>query len=150
MSSSVNIKNKKAFFNYEILEKYEAGLQLTGTEIKSIRNGKASINEAYCYFKNGELFVKNMYIAEYEQGTFYNHEPRRERKLLLHKQELQKLEKKLEQKGLTIIPLRLYINKRGWAKLEIGLAKGKKLYDKRETIKERDVKRDLGRKLKNF
>ncbi len=150
MSNSVNIKNKKAFFNYEILEKYEAGLQLTGTEIKSIRNGKAGINEAYCYFKNGELFVKNMYIAEYEQGTFYNHEPRRERKLLLHKKELRKLEKKLEQKGLTIIPLRLYINKRGWAKLEIGLAKGKKLYDKRETIKERDIKRDLGRKLKNF
>ncbi|RMG83782.1 MAG: SsrA-binding protein SmpB, partial [Bacteroidetes bacterium] len=149
MSNSVNIKNKKAFFNYEILEKYEAGLQLTGTEIKSIRNGKAGINEAYCYFKNGELFVKNMYIAEYEQGTFYNHEPRRERKLLLHKKELRKLEKKLEQKGLTIIPLRLYINKRGWAKLEIGLAKGKKLYDKRETIKERDIKRDLGRKLKN-
>ncbi len=146
--NNINIVNRKARFEYEFLETFIAGIVLTGTEIKSIRNGKASIAEAYCFLKNGELFIKNMYIAEYEQGTYNNHDPLRVRKLLLNKHELKKLERKKKDVGITIIPVRLFINEKGLAKLEIALAKGKKLHDKRQSIKERDVKRDLARKFK--
>lgn len=141
----VNIRNKKASFEYQFIETYVAGIQLTGTEIKSIRQGKVSLQEGYCFFNKGELFVKGMHIAKYEQGTHYNHEPVRDRKLLLQKKELRKLETKSEEKGLTIIPIRIFTNDRGLAKVEIALAKGKKLYDKRESIKEKDVKRDMER-----
>ncbi len=146
--NNINIVNRKARFEYEFLETFIAGIVLTGTEIKSIRNGKASIAEAYCFLKNGELFIKNMYIAEYEQGSYNNHDPLRVRKLLLNKHELKKLERKKKDVGITIIPVRLFINEKGLAKLEIALAKGKKLHDKRQSIKERDVKRDLARKFK--
>ncbi len=145
MSNKVRIKNKKASFEYFLLEKFVAGMVLTGTEIKSIRAGKASIKEAYCAFHKGELFVRNMHIAEYAYGTYNNHEPKRERKLLLTSRELDKLESKLNEKGLTLIPVVLFINEKGLAKLEIALAKGKKLYDKRETLKAKDSKRDLER-----
>lgn len=147
-NNKVNITNKKAFFNYEILDKYTAGIRLQGTEIKSIRLGKASLVDAYCSFENQELFVINLNISEYVLGTIYNHIPRRTRKLLLEKSELIKLRRSAEQKGLTIIPLRLFINDKGLAKLEIALARGKKEYDKRETIKDRDNKRDLDRYMK--
>jgi SsrA-binding protein len=141
---TVNIKNRQATFHYEILDKYVAGLVLKGTEIKSIREGKANLTDGYCYFHNGELFVKGISISAYAEGTHYNHDPLRERKLLMKKAELRKLESKLE-KGLTLVPLRLFINERGYAKLEIALARGKKLFDKRQTIKERDVQRELNR-----
>ncbi len=146
MQKPINIQNKKARFEYEILEKYTAGMVLTGTEIKSIRASKASIAESFCEFNDqGELFVINMNIEEYTYGTHYNHRPKAERKLLLNKRELKKLAKDVETKGLTIVPLKLFINEKGLAKLEIALAKGKKIYDKRETIKDRDNKRDLDR-----
>jgi SsrA-binding protein len=145
MANKVNIKNKKASFEFFLLEKFVAGLVLTGTEIKSVRSSKASISEAYCAFIGGELFVRNMHIAEYDYGTYNNHEPKRERKLLLTKRELKKLQSKLNEKGLTLIPTFLFINDKGLAKLEIALAKGKKLYDKRETLKQKDTKRDLER-----
>jgi SsrA-binding protein len=141
----VNIKNKKASFEFFFLEEYTAGMVLTGTEIKSIREGKVSMADAYCIFHKSELYVKNLNISKYDNGTYYNHEPLRERKLLLSKRELRKLESKLTDKGLTIIPTRLFINDRGLAKLDLALAKGKKLYDKRESIKEKDVKRDQER-----
>lgn len=141
----VNIKNKKASFEFFFLEEYTAGMVLTGTEIKSIREGKVSMADAYCIFHKSELYIKNLNISKYDNGTYYNHEPLRERKLLLSKRELRKLESKLTDKGLTIIPTRLFINDRGLAKLDLALAKGKKLYDKRESIKEKDVKRDLER-----
>jgi len=144
-SSQISIKNRKARFEYHFLETYTAGLKLMGTEIKSIREGKVNLQEAYCYFHNQELFIKQMHISPYSQGTHYNHEPTRERKLLLKKKELAKLESKMNEKGLTIIPTRLFINNRGLAKLDIALAKGKKLYDKREDIKQKDVKRELDR-----
>lgn len=144
-SKSINIKNRKASFEFSFIEIYSAGIALMGTEIKSIRQSKASLQEAYCYFKDGELFIKGMNIAHYEQGTFSNHDPLRERKLLLKKRELSKLEEALQDKGLTIIPLRLFTTDRGFAKLEIALAKGKKLYDKRESIKEKDTKKELAR-----
>ena len=151
MKNTVNIKNKKAKFEYEILDKYTAGIVLTGTEIKSIRDSKASIAESFCEFnEQGELFVINMTIQEYVYGNYYNHAPKAERKLLLNKRELKKLEKEVRNVGLTIVPLRLYINEKGYAKLDIALAKGKKLYDKRDTIKDRDNKRDLDRIKKNF
>jgi len=150
MSSPIKIKNKKASFEYEFIETFTAGIQLQGTEIKSIRNGKASIMEGYCFLRKGEIFIKNMFIAEYKQGTYNNHEPRRERKLLLQKIELNKLERKMKDKGLTIIPTLLFISNSGYAKLNIALAKGKKLYDKRETLKAKDNKRDLDRLKKNF
>ena len=151
MQKPINIKNKKARFQYEILEKYVAGIVLTGTEIKSIRNSKASIAESFCEFNGrGELFVVNMYIEEYIYGTHFNHKPRAERKLLLNKRELKKLHKEVKNTGLTIVPLRLFINDKGFAKLEIALARGKKLFDKREVIKDRDNKRNLGRIKKNF
>ncbi|GAA4270056.1 SsrA-binding protein SmpB [Hyunsoonleella aestuarii] len=151
MQKSINILNKKARFQYEILDKYTAGIVLTGTEIKSIRNSRASITESFCEFnENGELFVINMTIEEYIYGTYYNHKPKAERKLLLNKRELKKLNKEVQNTGLTIIPLRLFINEKGYAKLDIALAKGKKLYDKRESIKDRDNKRNLDRIKKNF
>jgi SsrA-binding protein len=151
MQNSVNIKNKKAKFEYEILDKYTAGIVLTGTEIKSIRDSKASISESFCEFnEQNELFVINMTIQEYVYGNYYNHKPKAERKLLLNKRELKKLAKEVNTKGLTIVPLRLFINEKGLAKLDIALAKGKKLFDKRDTIKDRDNKRDLDRIKKNF
>jgi len=151
MKNTVNIKNKKAKFEYEILDKYTAGIVLTGTEIKSIRNSKASISESFCEFnEQGELFIINMTIEEYLYGNYYNHKPKAERKLLLNKRELRKLEKEVKNVGLTIVPLRLFINEKGFAKLDIALAKGKKLFDKRNTIKDRDNKRNLDRIKKNF
>ena len=151
MQKKINIQNKKARFQYEILDKYTAGIVLTGTEIKSIRNSKASIAESFCEFnERGELFVINMTIEEYLFGNYYNHKPKAERKLLLNKRELKKLEKESQNTGLTIIPLRLFINDKGFAKLEIALAKGKKLYDKRESIKDRENKVRLDRIKKSF
>lgn len=141
----VNIKNRQAFFNYEIQDKIVAGISLMGTEIKSIREGRVNLQDSFCYFNRSEAFVKGMNILPYSEGTHYNHEAARERKLLLKKSELKKLEAKTEQKGFALIPLRLFINERGLAKLEIGVGKGKKTHDKRETIKERDVKRELSR-----
>jgi SsrA-binding protein len=145
MANSINVKNKKASFEYFLLEKFVAGLVLTGTEIKSIRKGKVSINEAYCNFVDGELYVINMHIAEYEYGTYNNHEPKRNRKLLLNAKELKKLKTKLDEKGLTLVPTSLFLNVKGLAKLEIALAKGKKLYDKRETLKQKDTMREIER-----
>lgn len=151
MQKNINIQNKKARFEYEILDKYTAGIVLTGTEIKSIRNSKASISESFCEFNDsGELFVVNMYIEEYLYGTHYNHKPRAERKLLLNKRELKKLNREVNNTGLTIVPLKLFINDNGFAKLIVALAKGKKLHDKRESMKDRDNKRDLDRIKKDF
>ena len=144
-SGAINIRNKRASFEYEFLEKFIAGIILTGTEIKSIRLGKITFGDAYCSFFNHELFVREFHIAPYEKGTHYNHIPKRERKLLLSKKELKRLLSKSEEKGLTIIPTRIFINERGYAKLEIALARGKKIYDKRDAIKERDLKRDMER-----
>lgn len=149
-ANPINIKNRRATFDYEILERFIAGIQLAGTEIKSIRNSHASLVDSFCYFNRGELFVKGMRVAEYFYGTFSNHRPDRERKLLLQKKELCKLERKIKENGLTIIPLRLFINERGFAKLEIALARGKKQYDKRETLKEKDARRDIDRVVKRF
>lgn len=145
---NINIKNRKAKFNYEILDTYEAGIKLLGTEIKSIRQGKASLPESYCYFKDGELYVKNMTIAEYDHGNIMNHEPTRERKLLLHKRELKKLEAEMEKGNRTIVALNMYINEKGLAKMRIALAQGKKLHDKRNTLKEKQVKREMDRAMK--
>ncbi|WP_222984370.1 SsrA-binding protein SmpB [Flagellimonas meishanensis] len=151
MQKKINIKNKRARFDYEILDTYTAGIVLGGTEIKSLRLGKASLSQSFCEFNDkGELFVINMQIDEYSHGGYYNHRPKAERKLLLNKGELKKLRKEVVASGLTIIPLNLFINDRGLAKMNIGLAKGKKLYDKRETIKERDSKRNLSRIKKDF
>lgn len=151
MQKNINIQNKKARFEYEILDKYIAGIQLTGTEIKSIRQSKARITESFCEFNDrGELFVINMYIEEYAFGNHFNHNPKSERRLLLNKRELKKLAKEVEAKGNTIVPLKLFINENGWAKLEIALAKGKKTHDKRQTMKDRDTKRDLARVKKSF
>ncbi|SHG25158.1 SsrA-binding protein SmpB [Flagellimonas flava] len=151
MQKNINIKNKRARFDYEILDTYMAGIVLGGTEIKSIRLGKASISQSFCEFnERGELFVINMQVDEYSHGGYYNHKPKAERKLLLNKRELKKLRKEVTTSGLTIIPLNLFINERGLAKVNIGLAKGKKLYDKRETIKDRDNKRNLSRIKKDF
>ncbi|PQB04041.1 SsrA-binding protein SmpB [Aureitalea marina] len=150
IQKKVEIKNRKARFQYELLDTYQAGIVLRGTEIKAIREGKASIAESFCEFSNGELYVINMTIEEYSHASHYGHQPKSARKLLLNKRELRKLEKEVKNSGLTIIPTLLYINDQGLAKLRIALAKGKKLYDKRETIKSRESKRDLGRIKKNF
>jgi len=151
MQKNINIKNRRARFDYEILDTYTAGIVLGGTEIKSLRLGKASISQSFCEFNDkGELFVINMQIDEYSHGGHYNHKPKAERKLLLNKRELKKLRKEVTTTGNTIIPLNLFINDRGLAKLNIGLAKGKKLYDKRETIKDRASKRNLARIKKSF
>ena len=148
---NINIQNKKARFEFEILDKFVAGIQLTGTEIKSIRLSKARITESFCEFNDrGELFVINMFIEEYMYGHHYNHKPTSERRLLLNKRELKSLKKEIDTKGNTIVPLKLFINDNGWAKLEIALAKGKKIHDKRESIKDRDNKRDLARIKKDF
>src|SRR5262245_36964549 len=148
-SNDINIKNRQAGFEYELLDKYVAGMVLTGTEIKSIREGKANLQDGYCYTKNGELFVKGINITPYAQGTHYNHEATRERKVLLKRSELKKLEGKIEEKGLTLVPTRLFINERGLAKLEIAVGRGKKLHDKRDSIREREAKRALNQlKLK--
>jgi len=149
--NTINIKNKRARFDYEILDKYIAGIQLVGTEIKAIREGKASLADSFCEFNDrGELFVVNMYINEYSHGTHYNHQPKRERKLLLNKKELKKLRREVEKNGMTIVPLRMFITEKGWAKIEIGLARGRKNYDKRHLLKERDIKRQLDQVRKDY
>ena len=150
MKNSVSIKNRKAKFIYEFLDKYTAGIKIAGTEIKAIREGKANIAESFCEFSNHELFVINMHVEEYSNATHFNHNLKSERKLLLQKRELRKLEKEVTNSGLTIIPLKMFINDRGFAKLQIALAKGKKLYDKRDTIKDRDNKRRLDRIQKDY
>lgn len=147
ISNTVNIENRRAKFDYQFLDTYTAGLVLKGTEIKSIREGKAGLADSYCYFKNDELFVKNFHITEYADASFYNHEPLRERKLLLSRQELNKLIKKVKDQGLTIVPVKLFINDKGYAKLNIALAKGKKAYDKRDDIKKKDLEREMNRKF---
>jgi SsrA-binding protein len=144
-AKTISIKNKKAYFEYFLLEELVAGIQLTGTEIKSIREGKASFVDSFCTFVNNELFVRNLHISEYRLGTHYNHDPKRDRKLLLNARELKKLESKTREKGFTIIPVLLFINDKGFAKLKIALAKGKHSYDKRETIKKKDVEREMER-----
>jgi len=144
-AKTISIKNKKAYFEYFLLEEFVAGIQLTGTEIKSIREGKASFVDSFCTFINNELFVRNLHISEYSLGTHYNHEPKRDRKLLMNTRELRKLETKTREKGFTIIPVLLFINEKGFAKLKIALAKGKHSYDKRETIKKKDVEREIER-----
>lgn len=148
MSQDIYIKNKKAYFEYHILDKYVAGIKLLGTEIKSIRQGKANINDAFCTFIDGQLYVRNLHISEYSFGSFYNHEAKRDRVLLLNKKELKKIQTKGEEKGFTIVPLAMFINERGFAKLEIAMAQGKKAFDKRETMKERDSKIELDRAMK--
>lgn len=151
MQKKINIQNKKARFQYEVLDTYIAGIQLTGTEIKSIRESKARITESFCEFnEKGELFVINMFIEEYSFGSYYNHRSKSERKLLLNKKELKKLQKEVQNVGLTIIPLKLFVTDKGWAKLQIALCKGKKLYDKRQVLKDRDHKKSLDRLKKNY
>lgn len=149
MDHNVNIKNRRASFDYEFIEEYTAGIVLTGTEIKSIRAGKASLVDAYCYFHAGELWAKGMYVAEYKLGTYYNHVERRERKLLLTRKELYRLERKTKESGLTIVPTRLFINEKGLAKLRLALARGKKSYDKRESLKLKDARREMDRHMKH-
>lgn len=146
---NIRIKNKKAFFDYEIIETFVAGIQLAGTEIKSIRSGKASLIDSFCSFINNQLYVRNMHIAEYDFGTCNNHVAKRDRKLLMNRKELDKLQKKTKEGGITIVPLKLFINDRGIAKLEISLAKGKKTYDKRETLKLKDDAREMDRAMKH-
>lgn len=146
--TAVNIKNKRATFDYELLDIYTAGIVLTGTEIKSLRQGKASLVDTYCFFEKGELWVRNMNIAEYFYGTYNNHNARRDRKLLLNRKELQKLLRLTRETGFTIIPVRLFINEKGLAKLVIAVAKGKKEYDKRQSLKEKEDKRDMDRMFK--
>ena len=148
-STNINIKNKRASFDYEFVDTYTAGIVLTGTEIKSIRQGKASLVDTFCFFSRGELWVKNMHIAEYFYGSYNNHAARRDRKLLLNKKELRKLERETRETGFTIVPVRLFINEKGLAKLVIALAKGKKQYDKREALKEKDDKRMMDRMFKH-
>lgn len=143
--SKIEIKNKRASFEYEFIESFTAGIVLSGTEIKSIRSGKASLVDSYCYFANHELYVKNMHIAEYWWGSFNKHDPRRDRKLLLNRKELRKLERATKEKGLTIIATRLFIAQNGYAKLNISLARGKREYDKRHSIKDKDMRRDMER-----
>lgn len=148
IQQKISIKNRRASFDYSFLEKFTAGIVLVGTEIKAIRQGKASLVDSYCYFKNDELYIKNMNISEYTEGNVYNHEPTRERKLLLNKIELTKLQKKLKDQGLTIVPIELFTSDKGYAKLEIALAKGKKQFDKRDDLKAKDIDRDLKRRFK--
>lgn len=144
----ISIKNRRASFEFEFIEKFVAGMVLVGTEIKSIRNGKVNLSDAYCQFILGELYVKNLHISEYDFGTCNNHEAKRDRKLLLNKKELAKLDKKVKESGLTIICTKLFVNSKGLAKLEIALARGKKTYDKRESLKQKDAKRDMDRMMK--
>jgi SsrA-binding protein len=144
-SNTVNINNRKARYEFELLDKYVAGMQLQGTEIKSIREAKVQMQDAFCYFKGNELYVKQLHISPYAQGTHYNHVSDRERKLLLNKVELRKLSEKSLEKGLTIVPTKLFINDRGFAKLEIALGRGKKLHDKRDSLKDKDIQREIDR-----
>lgn len=144
----MEIKNRQAYFEYYVDDKFIAGMVLTGTEVKSLREGKASFNDSYCIFQKEELWIRSFHISEYSHGTVNNHDPVRERKLLLNKRELKKLQLKIKEKGYTVVPLRLFFNEKNLAKLEIGLAKGKKLHDKRETIKQRDTEREMKRYLK--
>ena len=144
-NKSIEIVNRKAKHEYQFLDTYEAGIVLKGTEIKSIRRGNVNLRDAYCLFVKGELFLKNMFIAEYDHATHFNHESRRTRKLLLRKGELRKLNRKVKEKGFTIVPFKVYLNERGFAKVEIALAQGKRSYDKRQSIKERDSKREMSR-----
>ena len=146
---SINIRNKRATFDYESLEEYIAGVVLVGTEIKSLRMGKASLTDSYCYFEQGELWIRNVNIAEYAWGTCNNHVPKRDRKLLLNRKELNKLQRTLQDRGLTVVGLRLFINERGLAKIVIGLARGRKSYDKREYLKENDARREMDKAMKN-
>lgn len=148
LSSKVDIKNRRASFDYEILDRYVAGIQLYGTEIKSIRESKASLADTYCQFTGDELWVKNMHIAHYQFGSYANHEVKRERKLLLTKRELRKLKRQTMETGKTIIPLRLFVNEKGLAKVEIGLCQGKHSYDKRQSLREKDDKREIERLFK--
>ncbi len=145
---AINIKNKRATFDYELTDTYTAGIVLTGTEIKSIRQGKASLVDTFCFFANGELWVKNMHIAEYFYGSYNNHTARRDRKLLLSKKELRKLERGTKEAGFTIVPIRMFINERGLAKVVIALARGKKEYDKRDSLREKDDRREMDRMFK--
>ena len=147
-SKEINIKNRRASFDYEFIEEYNAGIILTGTEIKSVRAGKASLVDSYCYFDKGELWVKGIHIAEYRLGTYYNHEEKRERKLLLTRKELRKLERNVKETGLTIVPTKMFLTEKGWVKLRIALARGKKEYDKRESLKLKDAKKDMDRAMK--
>lgn len=142
------IKNKKASFEYAFLDTFTAGIMLTGTEVKAIRDGKATLSESFCVLINGDLWIKNMHISEYKQGSYNNHEPKRLRKLLLNKKELLKIQSKLKEKGVTIIPIQLYFNERGFAKLEIAVARGKKTFDKREDIKKKDQQREIARVIR--
>lgn len=148
LKNDIVIKNKRATFDYELIDKYQAGIVLVGTEIKSIRLGKASLVETFCYFNDGELWVKGMNISEYFYGTYNNHLPRRDRKLLLNKRELAKLRRQTKETGFTIVPTKLFLNEKGLAKLEIAVAKGKKEYDKRESLKEKDDRRQMDRAMK--
>lgn len=148
MANEVQIKNKRAFFDYHILDTYVAGIALLGTEIKSIRQGKANMTDSFCTFIGNQLYIRNLHISEYSHSSFYHHEIKRDRVLLLSKKELKKLKAKGEEKGFSIVPLRIFTNERGYAKLEIALAKGKKEFDKRETIKDRESKRELDRAMK--
>jgi SsrA-binding protein len=148
--AELNIRNKRATFEFEIIDRYTAGIMLRGSEIKSVRDGKVSMNDAYCQFRDGELWVKNLNISEYKEATVWQHEPMRMRKLLLTKKELAKLLAKVKERGYTIIPLRLFMSDRGFAKIEIALARGKKVHDKRASIKEKDEKRDLARTMRKY
>ncbi|MAM04988.1 MAG: SsrA-binding protein [Flavobacteriales bacterium] len=148
MLQKVNIKNKKAYFEYEILSNFQAGIILLGSEIKSIRNNHVNLSDSYCIAIDNEVFIRNLHIGEYKHASHFNHEPKRERKLLLNKQEINKISNKAKDKGITIIPLRLFINNKNIAKLEIAIARGKKIYDKRESIKAKDIERDLQRDIK--
>lgn len=147
-TKEVNIRNKRARFEYELFDIYTAGMQLCGTEIKSIRSSKASILEAFCLINNGEVWIRNMSITAYENGSFYNHKPKSDRKLLLNKKEINKIERFLQVKGNTIVPLKLYLTEKGWAKIDIACAQGKKLHDKRNDLKEKDDQREMDRALK--
>jgi SsrA-binding protein len=144
----MDLRNRSAYHDFSIEDKFSAGMVLTGTEVKSLRAGKASFNDSYCFFHKGELWIKSLHIAEYSHGTSSNHDPLQDRKLLMQKRELRKLEGRIKEKGYTIVPLRIYFNEKGLAKLELGLGKGKRLYDKRETIRQRDTEREMKRYLK--
>lgn len=150
MPADVNIKNRKASFEYELLERFTAGIVLTGTEVKSVRAGKVSFVDSFCILSNGELWAKGIHIAEYEHGGHYNHEPKRDRKLLLNRTELKKIDRKTKEKGFTIVPLRIFFSEKGFLKLEIAIARGKKLYDKREDLKKHDASIEMKRMKKSF
>ncbi len=150
MNAPKEIVNRKAKFEYTFLQEFDAGIMLVGTEVKSLRSGNGNLSDAYCLFKNGELYIKSLYIGEYDHGNINNHEPRRDRKLLLKKTELKKLDKRVKEKGFTIIPYKIFFSERGLVKIQIVLGQGKKSYDKRDSIKDRDMKRDMDRMKKEY